>query len=155
MTRKIALVGCGSAKNPGVLPAKDKYSSSYFSVKRNYAEIVCDDWFIVSAKYGLLDPDKRIDDYDVSVDDFTDAGVRNLMEAVSGDLWDEIADEEDTIADDVEVHFLLGSSYLDPLKNKVYWLHNNPSTTPVFPFEGTSGIGEQMSVLNDLIEEHE
>jgi len=145
MTTKIALVGCGNAKNPGVLPAREKYSSNYFSLKRGYGEVVCDDWYILSAKYGLLDPDREIDDYDVSIDDLTDAGKMNWAESICDDL-------EPVIEEIDEIHLLLGSSYLDPLNEKLKPLVANHDVELVYPFEETSGIGEQMGLLKERTE---
>ena len=152
MARKVALIGCGAAKNPGVLPAKDKYSSNYFRLKRDYGEIVCDDWYIVSAKYGLIDPNQKIDDYDTSITDLERDEVRELTESIDNDLWDILSNDEE-IEEETEVHFLMGSSYLDPLETKLFWLNNNPKTEAVYPFEDTSGIGEQMAKLKELTEE--
>ncbi|MBS3761240.1 MAG: hypothetical protein KGY43_07220 [Halodesulfurarchaeum sp.] len=62
LVRRAALIGCGEAKHDGPLPAREKYRSSHFGLKRDFAETFCDRLWILSAKYGLLDPDRVIDD---------------------------------------------------------------------------------------------
>jgi Family of unknown function (DUF6884) len=63
------IIPCGKAKRRTgwPWPAREAYVGSPFKVNRGYAEAVAPGrWLILSAKYGLLDPDQLIDDYDVS-----------------------------------------------------------------------------------------
>ena len=68
----LAIVQCGASKiwkkHPpvGPTPAKEAYTSGYFRKNRAYAERFADRWLILSAKYGFLDPDRRIRNYNVS-----------------------------------------------------------------------------------------
>jgi hypothetical protein len=73
--KRIALVGCGSAKRDEPRPAKHLYSSGYFTLKRRYAEQHCDDWRILSAKHRLLGPDREIPPYDASLTPDADSYV--------------------------------------------------------------------------------
>lgn len=59
----IALVGCGKSKRMACAPAKDLYTGPLFRAGRAYAE-ECDEWRILSAKYGVLDPELVIEPYD-------------------------------------------------------------------------------------------
>jgi hypothetical protein len=59
----IALVGCGKSKLLKPARAKDLYTGPLFRAARAYAE-ECDEWRIVSARYGLLKPEYRIEPYD-------------------------------------------------------------------------------------------
>lgn len=61
---RIGLVGCVKDKKRLRSPARDLYRSALFRGRRGYVERFCDIWFILSAKHGLLDPDKPIDYYD-------------------------------------------------------------------------------------------
>lgn len=78
-TPRIALVGCGKSKidldDGETVPAKDLYDSNYFSLKREYAEICCDKWRILSAKHGLLSPDDEIETYDASLKPSSDSYI--------------------------------------------------------------------------------
>lgn len=64
LSKTICLVGCGKRKTPDQDKAKDIYTSPFFRLKRHYAEKFGDSWFIISAKHHLLNPEKRIDPYD-------------------------------------------------------------------------------------------
>ena len=44
------------------------YTSSLFKSRRRYAEAVTDEWFILSAKHGLLSPWSEIEPYELSLD---------------------------------------------------------------------------------------
>jgi hypothetical protein len=48
----------------GATPAKDAYVSPVFKLHRRYAEALGGEWRILSAWYGFLHPDQRIEDYD-------------------------------------------------------------------------------------------
>jgi hypothetical protein len=74
LERKVALViACGSqkiwTKQPelGPIAAREAYIGSLFRAFRRYAEkFYANDWFIFSAKYGLITPDTAIENYDVT-----------------------------------------------------------------------------------------
>lgn len=59
----IAIVGCGKSKRTTAAPAKDLYTGPLFRAARAYAE-ECDEWRIISAKYGIVAPDTVIAPYD-------------------------------------------------------------------------------------------
>lgn len=61
---RIGLVSCGKEKLTSAAPARDMYQGDLFKKARRYAEANYDKWFILSAKYGLLDPDQVIEPYD-------------------------------------------------------------------------------------------
>jgi hypothetical protein len=69
---RLAIVQCGGKKiwqnesNLGPTFAKDAYTSHYFQLNRAYAERFADQWVILSAKYGYLWPDDKIEDYNVT-----------------------------------------------------------------------------------------
>lgn len=63
--REIGLVSCVKSKRETPAVPKDLYTSAYFQKMRSYAEREHDDWWILSAKHGLLDPDgEPIEPYD-------------------------------------------------------------------------------------------
>lgn len=65
--RTIALVSCVSSKEPHAAPARDLYTSALFRKAREYAERNADAWYVLSAKYGLVDPNRVIEPYDVTL----------------------------------------------------------------------------------------
>jgi hypothetical protein len=73
------IIPCGKAKiwkiqpNIGKSIAKDAYTSSLFRLCRSFAELYFpNDWFILSAHYGLIRPTQRISNYDVSFSNKSD-----------------------------------------------------------------------------------
>lgn len=69
----LVVVPCGQAKiwkkypRKGPTKAKDAYTGSPFKVNRAFAERFADRWIILSAKYGLIDPDFIIpEEYNVT-----------------------------------------------------------------------------------------
>jgi cytoplasmic iron level regulating protein YaaA (DUF328/UPF0246 family) len=67
MAITIALVACVSKKNKRPMQARDLYISDWFKKASAYAEKVSDEWFILSAKYGLIDPNVIIEPYNVTL----------------------------------------------------------------------------------------
>lgn len=65
----LVLVGCVKTKNTARSAAKDLYSSPLWRYRRAYAECLGVPWYILSALYGLLDPDQRVDTYDRALSD--------------------------------------------------------------------------------------
>ena len=69
MKRTVVLIGCGKKKLPCKSKAKDLYRGDLF--RKSWAvaekEYPKADMFILSAKYGLLNPDKEIEPYDVTL----------------------------------------------------------------------------------------
>lgn len=61
------LIGCVSQKNEVPMPAKDLYRSELFRRRRLWAEASGKPWWIVSAEYGLVDPDELIKPYDTRI----------------------------------------------------------------------------------------
>ena len=60
----IALVSCVKGKRDSPCTAKDLYTSGLFRKSRDYAEQNADRWFVLSAKYGLVSPEKFIEPYE-------------------------------------------------------------------------------------------
>lgn len=62
---RIGLVGCAAKKFMGAAPAKEIYESALFRAARAYVEKTCARWYILSARYGLLEPSRVIAPYDL------------------------------------------------------------------------------------------
>ncbi len=74
---KIVLVSCVSKKKIQKSKAKDMYTSPLFVYAWKYAEsLKPDKIFILSAKYGLLDPDQEISPYNQTLNKMKDEEVR-------------------------------------------------------------------------------
>lgn len=66
---KIVLIGCGKAKLDHAADAADIYTGSLFRARAEYAKASGVSWWIVSAKFGLLEPDTWIEPYDLKLAD--------------------------------------------------------------------------------------
>jgi len=61
----VTLITCTNAKRDEPAPARELYDpSGYFRDMRAYAEARGHPWYILSAKHGLVDPDKTLAPYD-------------------------------------------------------------------------------------------
>jgi len=58
------LVACVKSKQTKSAPAKDLYTSALFKKTKAYAQKNSRSWYILSAKYGLLEPDEIIAPYE-------------------------------------------------------------------------------------------
>jgi len=61
---RIGLISCVSKKRPKPTEAKNLYDSALFLKSRAFVEQCCDSWFILSAKYGLVEPTDIIAPYE-------------------------------------------------------------------------------------------
>jgi hypothetical protein len=87
-TKSLAIVQCGGRKiwkkcpQSGPTEAKEAYISGYFRKNKAYAERFADRWFILSAKYGFLDPVTKISNYNVSFYDAKPISIEKLRTQV-------------------------------------------------------------------------
>lgn len=84
--RTIVLVACCGKKLPNKCAARDLYQSTLFKKARSWAERHGDHWFILSAKYGLLSPDREIDPYDLTINGAPEAYRFKWSSLVSSQL---------------------------------------------------------------------
>lgn len=82
----IGLVACVKDKHECPMEARELYCSALFKDTRAYAEKYCERWFILSAKYGLVAPDRVIAPYDETLNRMRVAQRREWAEAVWRDL---------------------------------------------------------------------
>lgn len=138
---KIILIGCGRKKLDHGAAAEDIYTGSLFRARVGHAKSTGHPWWIVSAKFGLLEPGTWIDEpYDLKITDlpFVDQCAWRLC--VIKDLLDEFPDSTDARAmrkTVVELH--MGADYAEALHDVVL----AAGMCPAWPTKGL-GIGEQM-----------
>lgn len=88
-TLLVGLVSCSKSKLDEAAPARELYSPSFvFSRSAAYVAARCDEWFILSAKHGLVHPDTVVAPYDETlagapkaVRDEWAEGVREALQA--------------------------------------------------------------------------
>lgn len=138
-TERIVLVQCTNTKLDQPCQARNLYApSTYYRKQRAYAETVADQWYIQSAKYGLVDPDRLIEPYNRRAKD---------LNADERDQWaTHIADDVRDAADgDAVVEILGGRRYADPLTPEL----EARGFDVIEPLRGL-GIGERMSRLDEM-----
>jgi len=82
----VGLISCVSRKRANATQARDIYDSSLFSKAREYVDKHCDRWFILSAKYGLVEPKAIIKPYDETLN--TKSRVEREQWAVT--VWEHL-----------------------------------------------------------------
>lgn len=60
----IFLISCVSKKQATTAPAAEFYVSDWFKKAKAFAEGHADAWYILSAKYGLVDPNDALEPYE-------------------------------------------------------------------------------------------
>lgn len=62
---RVTLIQCTNSKRKGKAKARDLYDkSNLFCSMRDYADAKNNEWFILSAKHGLVHPDEELHPYD-------------------------------------------------------------------------------------------
>ena len=130
----LTLIGCGSAKQDEPAPARELYTSSYFAKKRGWGR-AWGDIVILSAKYGIVEPDREIPPYDKTLKNASDEEADEWATGVMADL-----------PRDYDAYVVLaGSDYVEPIRDDL----EDVDGEVYFPFDATSGIGDQIGWLND------
>lgn len=104
----IVLVGCGAAKQTTACRAKEMYTGSLFRAAREYAERRGAEWRILSARYGLTHPERRIKPYNQKLWSGTERMHWGLIAASS--LCYELK-----LGHAFDVEVFAGETYADPV----------------------------------------
>ena len=104
--QQIGLVGCVKQKRKTKSRAKDLYTSDLFAKAREYSEKHYDTWFILSAKYHLVQPETYVRPYDETLNDKTIAECKEWARQVFNQIADRFPDPKA-----VEFYFHAGSNY--------------------------------------------
>jgi hypothetical protein len=140
MVKTIALVSCVSKKGTSAAPARSLYLSSWFRKASDVAILISDQWFILSAKYGLVEPNKLIEPYNLTLNQMSvterQAWARNVLSILLRLL--EAGDQ---------VIFLAGKRYREFLIDPLLEYGCNVE----IPMEGMR-IGEQLQWLNQQLD---
>ena len=103
---RVCIIGCSDAKNDTQQAAETLYRSQLFANSRRYASSAAfDRWFIVSARYGLVEPSQIIAPYDMKLKS-ADAGqwAHNVVSRLRHELQAP-----------AEVTIIAGALYADPI----------------------------------------
>lgn len=135
---QIAIMSCGSKKGKDPGPAIDLYKGVLFMKHRQWAEAFCDEIWIISAKYGLIEPSKIIDPYEISLRDF---------KKKDRDLWGSYVANQisSKIPKTEKLFFLAGQIYYDPIIRKI------PHEYEI-PFK-KYGLGHRYALIDKLTQD--
>lgn len=132
---KVALVSCVKSKRKSAAEAQDLYTSSLFKSMRRYAESAADDWYILSAEYGVLNPNSVVEPYERTLNSMRKHDRDGWAEGVQARLLDVLPAGADVI-------ILAGERYREAI---VPFLNSNGFQVSV-PMEGLR-FGEQLRWL--------
>ena len=138
MARRVALVSCVKSKGPVAAPAGELYTSDLFRKMRRYANATADEWYILSAQYGMLPPDKVIAPYERTLNKMPTAERLAWAHRVQHQLLE-------ALPPGCEVIMLAGERYREDL---VPFLREHGFEVTI-PLEGLS-FGRQLQKLAEL-----
>ena len=133
----IAFISCVKLKKIGLYKAEVLYISDFFKKSLKYCQLNHDKIFILSAKYGLLNLDDQIEDYEMTLNNFS----KNEKIIWSKKVFYQISKK---INIDDKLFFYVGENYrkyLLPLIKNNYEI----------PLKGL-GIGKQLRFYKNNIE---
>ena len=136
MSKTMALVACVSKKSNSPLPARELYISPWFRKASTYAKSIADEWYILSAKYGLLSPTTIIEPYDETLSTMPANERRSWAEKVLVDLRKMVEPGDNMV-------ILAGVKYREHLITPL----SNMGCEVEIPMEGL-GIGKQLQWLS-------
>jgi hypothetical protein len=110
--RKIYLISCVAKKRSSRSCAKDLYVSPWFHLARRYAESTGCQWFILSARYGLVEPDQMIEPYEQTLNKMPLDARRDWANSVMKQLDRHLQDAR-------EIVFLAGARYREFLTDRL------------------------------------
>lgn len=133
MVRRIGLVGCVKKKAALSVQAQDLYVSALFVGRRRYVEASCDEWWILSAKHGLVHPEDLLEPYDLSLKQLGRSDRRTWSEHVLRSFDERVGSTADDV---VEIH--AGAEYrefglVDGLKRRGLVVENPTLGLPIGP----------------------
>ena len=135
--RRIVLVSCVKKKSSLPRPARDLYVSPFFKKMRHFAEQVGDSWFVLSAEYGLLEPDAVVTPYERTLKRMSADEKAAWVARVTAQI-------ERAIPADATVVMLAGVAYRSLVEDV---LRGRGNVVEV-PLRGM-GIGEQLHWLGE------
>lgn len=133
---KIALVSCTKIKQVFPCDARTMYSKSplFSKIVRFVEQREYTDWYIMSAKYGLITKDQIIDPYDITL---------NKLKSAQRKAWAELVFKAISDLDVTEIDFYAGKKYREYLIPLLEMKH----ITCNVPLQRL-GIGEQLKYLS-------
>lgn len=150
MLLKIGILECGRAKrSPELFPvaAEVLYTGRNFGWGKQYVQATCDQWGILSAKYGLLMPSDLVKPYELAVKVARDRGAKQdeMTKAERAAWYEKVnAQLKGKFPTDAQFIALVSSAYEPALKG----------LNAVFPLHGL-GLFQRVSKLKQLANQNQ
>ena len=132
----LCLVSCVAKKLPRPAPARELYTSPLFRKMRGLVEAQRWPWFILSAKYGVVAPERVIEPYEKTLNDMRSAERRHWAEGCLRALGPHLAHVRSVV-------FFAGENYREFLKPALA----NRGIEVHVPMQGLQ-IGKQLAWLD-------
>ena len=133
--KKIFLVSCAKSKKTEASKGEELYVSTLFQEAKKFALNGGDIWFILSAKYGLLNPQTVVDPYEKTLKKMTSEEKKTWAMSVSKSL-------KPILKKDDQIIFLAGKDYRKDLEDE-FRKEGIRVTAPL----RSMGLGKQMGWL--------
>jgi hypothetical protein len=155
MPETYAILGCGSAKADEPTRADHLYTSTYFAIKREYAEHFADKTIILSAEHGLVAGWRTVEPYETTI---ADVHRESFVQQIEWDLGGPFTGHQ--FCD--EVLLLAGSEYRgcyhaavarDRADDRLWSDTEDVEIVDVFGDADLGGIGDQMAYLREAIDD--
>jgi len=131
----VYLVSCVSKKKSTPAAARDLYISDWFVKARNYVEATGFHWFVLSAEYGLVNPDQIIEPYEKTLNTMPISERRKWADRVAAQIAEVVPGARHVV-------FLAGQRYREFLMDRF----RKQGIDVEVPMEGLR-IGEQLGWL--------
>lgn len=141
--KTISLVGCGKNKLSVKSAAKDLYVGELFKKSRKYSEMRHNEFYILSALHGLINPETQIEPYNYTLNDLTNLEIVEWSKKVYEQITTIIEGGEE-----VEIFVYAGDKY----RKHLLPLLNAGGIKTSIPMKGL-GIGQQLAWLKNNIGE--
>ena len=147
MSTDLILAGCVKSKietDEEEVEAKNLYDSPLWRCRREYAERFGDSWYILSAKHHLLDPEKKIRTYNLTMTDLEPADRDEWSQKVLDGIKKKFPDLRGKV---VEIH--AGKSYAENgLEKKL----REAGAIVHRPLERVRGVGLQCAWYRECLD---
>ena len=117
--KKIAIINCVNKKQLHAMEAQQLYVSMAFNAKVKFIKQHYDEWYILSAKYGIIHPTQIIEPYNISF-----RRDKRFLKHNDTQLFVDIPNWKQLVVSqyeqlDGEIHWHLGGDYWHYIKNDV------------------------------------
>ena len=110
--KKVGVIACAKKKQDFPCEAWKMYDKSQqFKAQRIFMDCVFDEWYIISAKHGFMEPNKFIEPYDAYLGDNNRIPNTQALTQDKIDEWVELIDKQFPNKEEIELHCHMSTMY--------------------------------------------